>query len=355
MTKRMDPKGQGGFTLLEIIMAMTILTLVLGSVFSAVQVGVDTYERGRQSMELYQSARIGMRKTMEELQFALSQASFWQPSDQIRALPPETLFAMFGGMMIQENDPGKITFIGGRDQVKFVRKIYQMNKNPRFDLQECIIAADAGNELLYLEVARSLLEVKRASWFFQELFQTSLNGVISYQNGQATRFRKVGGPDEPPLHQFIGNTGVIQERYVLAEGIRGVEFRYTDGEGWHDSWSSTDIITNYRISAQSPNFDPNRDMQFNEKGPPRLVEITLELSNGDYLSGSVELGTGNLRSQKGVMGVESAPPSVGEFRGARPNPNAQQPGANQPGADSPVTPPAFPTVRPQPETPSAGV
>ncbi|MBZ0258707.1 prepilin-type N-terminal cleavage/methylation domain-containing protein [bacterium] len=338
-------QNKRGFTLLELMLAMTLMTIVMGSVFASVRVGIDAYDRGTKSMEQYQSARIGLRKTMEELQFSLSQASFWQPGDQYSAMSPEVIMAMERARMVRENDPGKIRFHGDAQSVLFVRKIYQLNQDPPFDLQECKINVDAGNQILYLEVVRSLLTVKRASWYFQQLYQTNLKGYVSMYGGQTIRFREIRSDEEPPLAQFIGDAGKIGKRYVLAYGVKGLHFRYTDGDGWKTSWSSEEVLTDYRISPNSPNFNATRDLQFHEKGPPLLTEITLDLANGDTVTGSVEIGSGNMRGRKGAMGIEQgvALPGVGSGKGAP---------IKNPGIPVPTLLPNQPGL-PQPETPSA--
>lgn len=337
---------KNGFTLLELMLGMTLMTIVMGSVFASVRVGVDAFDRGTKSMEQYQSARIGLRKTMEELQFSLSQASFWQPGDQYSAMSPEVLMAMESARMVRENDPGKIRFHGDAQSVLFVRKIYQLNQTPPFDLQECKIAVDAGNQILYLEVIRSLLVVKQASWYFQQLYQTNLKGYVSMYGGQTIRFREIRSDEEPPLTQFIGNAGAMGKRYVLAQGVKELRLRYTDGEGWKTSWNSEEVLTDYRISPNSPNFNANRDLVFHEKGPPLLAEITLDLANNDAVTGSVEIGSGNMRGQKGAMGIEqggTAVPSVGTGKGTP----IKNPGIPSPDLST------DPTGQPRPETPSA--
>lgn len=338
--KRQTQIGVRGFTLLELMLGMTLMTIVMGSVFAAVRVGVDAYDRGQKSMQQYQSARIGLRKVMEELQFSLSQSSFWQPGDQFRTMSPEVLMALENSRMIREADPGKIRFHGAAQSVMFVRKVYQLNQNPPFDLQECRIAVDQDNQVLYLEIIRSLLVVKQASWYFQQVFQTELGGYVSTYGGQNIRFRKQGPNEEPPIAQFLGDAGRIGRRYTLANGVTGLRLRFTDGEGWKTTWNSEEVLTDFRISPNSPNFNADRDLVFHEKGPPLITEITLELANGDNVTGSVEIGSGNMRGRKGTMGVE---------RGA-PLPGVGAPGQN---AQAPVL--AAPTAYPRAETPSAGI
>ncbi len=286
------------FTLVELLLGMSILALVIGSVYTGMKVGMEAYLAGQYSMELYQSARIGLREVAEELRFALSPNAFWHPADSYRNLTYEELINMFQGPIVQEEDPGAIVFQGNGNSVTFVRKVYQLNRFPPFDLQECSIYVDQDRKELVLEILRSLLAVKQMSWFYRYQFQLNLAGqVIPFQGGRA-RFRPMGMFGEPPIEQFIGDYGTIRKRYLIASGIHSIQFRYSSGKDWERSWSSQELVTEYRISPQSPNFDQMRDVIVREKGPPQITQISLELENGDVVSTATYIPAGRM-SQSG--------------------------------------------------------
>ncbi len=292
---------QSGFTLVELILAMTIMALVVGSVYSVMRTSMDAFTNGQYTMELYQSARIGLRRITEELRYALSPLSFWRPQDRIRDMALNELMATFNGPVIEEEDPGAILFTGQKQSVLFVRKVYQLEKYPPFDLQECRIYVDGEQKLLILEVVRSLLEVKQATWMFQQEFKANLNGFVVPMQGERVRVRPVGPNGEPPLDQYIGNRGMINKRYVLAEGVKSINFRFNAGEGWQSNWDSQQLEYIYRIPPNSPSFNHQRDVEIIEKGPPKIVEIFLELENGEKLITSADVPAGNMRS-KGLFG-----------------------------------------------------
>jgi len=304
MSCKQRTNANAGFTLIEILLAMTIVSLVMVSIFNIVSVGLQTFTAGTQSMEDYQSGRIAMRDVTEELRFALSPKAFWRPDDSIEQIPIEQLATRFTRPMIQERDPGAIRFIGSGDNVLFVRKRVKPSGNPPFDLEECRIFVDRHQNLV-LQVERSLIMVKRATWFFQELFEVNLNGFVvpnAGPGGGNMRLREVGPHGEPPLEQFVGNYGVVDRRYLLAEDIKEITFRYNDGSsGWQQSWDSQEIIPITRVSPQSESFNPVEDMQYVEKGPPRVVEITLTLHNDDTLVTAADIPAGNMHSMQGVF------------------------------------------------------
>ena len=305
---RLGTQRERAFTLLELLLGMGILALVITSVYSALRVGMESYRLGQYKMELYQSGRMALRRVTEELRFALSPFSFWHPSDVVVPQTYEDMLASFGGMVIQEEDPGAIRFMGEVKSVLFVRKIYQLNRYPPFDLQECRIRVDSDSKQLRLEVVRSLLAVKQATWYYQYLFKVNLAGrVIPFQGGRV-RFRQIGSPDDPPLMNFIGDYGVTNKVYLLAEGITDINFRYTDGQGWNSQWDSQTLITDYRISPQSANFNQIRDTRMREKGPPLVVEVQMKLENGDTLTTSTDVPAGNMQGLgAGSFGVSAGP------------------------------------------------
>ncbi|MEW6237594.1 MAG: prepilin-type N-terminal cleavage/methylation domain-containing protein [Candidatus Omnitrophota bacterium] len=310
-------RRQEAFTLIELMLAMAIAALVMGSVFSAMQAGLNAYKQGQESMELYQSARIGLRKVSEELRFALSANAFWRPVDDYKDERFNDFLqrkAMNNAAFVAERDPGAIRFQGDSHSVLFVRKVYQLGLKPPFDLQECRIYAAADGRLM-LEIVRSLLEIKQASWFFQYVFSANLSGQVISDGGRPLRFREITNPEEIPLLNFIGNRGVKNQASAICEGVKSISFRYTDGERWENSWDSQQVVTNYRVSNQSPNFNPDKDVMMREKGPPAIVEILLELENRDILSTTTDIPSGTMQ---GGMLIDSRPPAPAANPAAQP-------------------------------------
>ncbi len=293
-----------GFTLIELILGMTILTIIMGSIFMTMKVGMDAYRQGRHTMEVYQSGRIGLQKISQELQLALSSYSFSQLRDTYSQLTFEELMTQFKGIPVQEEDPGAIRFIGSANSITYVRKVYHLDQYPPFDLEECAIFVE--NNRLTLSVLRSLLEIKRATWFFQHIFKVNLNGVVIPEMGGRMRFREMGEFGEPPLQEWLGDVGFRDHRYTIAEGIQKIDFRFSDDGRWQSSWDSQELETTNRISPQSPNYIQNNDMKISEKGPPKIVEITLTLENNEILSTATDIPAGNMRAS--VFGVAQPPP-----------------------------------------------
>ncbi len=297
------------FTLIELLMGMTIMAMVIGSVFMTIHVGMAAYNQGQHSMELYQSARMALQKISDEMRFSLSPHAFWRPGDTYTEMGEDLLMQKMRGMPIREKDPGAIIFKGSSSRVQYVRKVYQLDQFPPFDLQECEIFADEETNRLLLNVRRSLLAVKRKSWMFMHLFEVNLSGIVLAQGVHGERYRSRGMLNEPPLDDFIGDYGTINRLYVIAEGIQKVSFRFGDDSGLKKNWDSQVLIKEYRKSRDSPNFNPTQDTEIYEKGPPLIVEISLQLENGDTLMTATDVPAGNMRG-KITPGQGGAPPAA---------------------------------------------
>ncbi len=292
-----------GFTLIELLLGMTLLTLIMGSVFATMQTGMNAYRQGRYTMELYQSGRIGLQKIADEVSLSLSSYSFWQPRDTYKQLTYDELMINMQGVPIQEEDPGAIRFLGSGNSVLYVRKKYHLDRYPPFDLEECQIAVENGR--IILRVLRSLLMVKQATWFYQHEFQVSLNGTVIPDMGGRMRFRTMGEMEEMPLQQWIGDYGVLNYNYTIAEGIKQIAFRYGEDGKWKNTWDSQELEIIHHVSPQSPNYKTT-DTEIREKGPPLVVEISVTLNNGEILVTSTDVPAGNMRAS--FLGPGGSPP-----------------------------------------------
>lgn len=72
------PERQGGFTLLELIIALTVLGVIVTIVFGALRVGVRAWEKGEREIESRQRERIVLDRIAQQM------ASIYRPVD----LPP---------------------------------------------------------------------------------------------------------------------------------------------------------------------------------------------------------------------------------------------------------------------------
>ena len=297
------------FTLVELVLAVLILALVVGAVHGTLHAGLTAYSAGQADMELYQSARVGLNRVTDQLRSALSPLSFWRPTDQIMDDMPweQVRYLVESGQMLEEEEPGPIQFLGTGEDVTFARKVFGGSSDKYFDIQEVRLYLDPEREQIRLELVKSLLDIKVASWYFAYLYQVDLKGqVVMDRTGKARRVRQFTSPDEPYLDEFIGDVGLDGRSMPIASGVEGVEFAYYDGESWSTSWNSREII---RIPmqplsrGQAYEFDPGLDFLHQEKGLPAAVSVTFALKNSEKLGVRVDIPAGNLNH----LGLSAVP------------------------------------------------
>lgn len=325
MRNNPSKRNKQAFTLIELILGMTIMSLVLVSSYAMLDTAMSAYRTGVKSMEMYQSARIGLRRVADELRFSLSANAFWKPTTNFILEPPELYFARNTVPVIEERDPGKVIFKGAKHEVQFTRKIYQLDSQLPFDLQLCVIHVDQENKQLLLTVHKSLLTLKKAAWWYGIQFQSPLQGFSFANQGTADiRYRAITNPEIPPipLDIYLGDVGIVNRSYLLAEHITNVEFRYADSASFQDNWDSGEIVKEYRISTLSPQFNATTDIKAIEKGPPQVIEIKLTMTNGETLVTSTDIPAGNMSNlgsafggggSTGVPGFNTGAPAPGAY------------------------------------------
>jgi prepilin-type N-terminal cleavage/methylation domain-containing protein len=129
--------GRGGFTLLELMVGVLIFSLVIGSIYFTLRVGVESFHRGEESMRIYQSVRIGWSD------WAGTCAPRCPPNrpgsnlaEDQRKLQNRRRFDLPEDTKPKESD---IVFMGDSRQVTFVLQEVISGAEPRFDLERCAI------------------------------------------------------------------------------------------------------------------------------------------------------------------------------------------------------------------------
>lgn len=306
-------RSKRGFTLIELILGMTIMAMVIVSAYSMLDTAMTAYRNGIQSMEVYQAARIGLRRVADELRFSLSQDAFWTPPLRYELVPKEQFLMTSTLPFIQERDPGKIIFKGAENEVVFTRKIYQLGAKLPFDLQLCKIHVNPESQQLLLTVMKSLLMIKQAAWWYAIQFNTGLDSfAFAFEQTADVQYRLINNPEMPlmPMEEYIGDYGVINKSYLIAEHVKSIHFRYADSDRFQTDWDSDEIVREYRISVQSPNFNAATDTRVDTKGPPLVVEIKLELKNGETLLTSTDIPAGNMTNLGGGARPQSGAPAA---------------------------------------------
>lgn len=65
-----QPGGQSGFTLIELVVAVSLFTLVIGAALSLYQQGVLAWQRGEKGVDVQENLRLGLDRMSRELRTA---------------------------------------------------------------------------------------------------------------------------------------------------------------------------------------------------------------------------------------------------------------------------------------------
>ena len=114
---------QTGFTLLELLVAIMIFTMVMATLYMVLEAGVGSFDRGQESMEIYQGARIGVARMGKDLRKAISPESPWSNQEYVKDDNQAQRFDEFGDPIESEEEENDIIFQGDETSVTFVVEV----------------------------------------------------------------------------------------------------------------------------------------------------------------------------------------------------------------------------------------
>ena len=190
LTPLMNPKNRRGFTLLEILLAMFIFTVVLSTLYTAYTGTFRNVDETESQADIYRMARIALERITEDLESAY--------------MPPHA-----GGLPTEEKPPQSVAFVG----------------------ETALISDRSADTLLFLS---------RAHLVFDEEEVDATSAKIAYdvrQNEEDEGVFILYRTDTPGFEEGPeqGTGGLI-----LCDGLHAIDFIYYDDEGReHDRWDST--------------------------------------------------------------------------------------------------------------------
>jgi len=262
-----------GFTLLELLVAILIFTLVIGTIYFTLTAGIQSFHRGEESMEIYQSVRVGLAHMGKDLRKAVSPESPWSnlAEDERRGRndPMDDPLNYDGdeylGPEPKEND---IIFVGDSRQVKFVVQEVVPGGDPIFDLREIQYSVDGEEQLLIRVTTNSILQKRMMEW-------------RSLHSENETEYRL----------NYANNVSFEEITEEIARNIADLELEYFDGKEWRDTWDSNQYVDEeayYDYADDWGGSDQEQGDWQDEEEPERLglpdaVRVSLQLSNREYV------------------------------------------------------------------------
>lgn len=270
-------KGRSGFTLIELILAISIFVLVVGTVYASLRAATQALVVGRASMELYQTSRSGMNRMMMDFRKALAPASFpFNDEEDDPELTDDEYFARQ-----EDKEQLHVTFKGDAKQVQFViRQEIEQEEGTKMDIREVRYHLDDKKQLVK-EVYRSLLEARLAELLSRRMEERA---------PEEHRFRKDGRRSTPPP----ADEGYFDKPIIhpICENVQEVKFAYFDGENWKDTWDSEEVV----LSEFSRDIDEAElsDEDEEKVGLPKLVRCEIQVAEEVRLSCCTEVPTADL-------------------------------------------------------------
>ena len=252
---------RGGFTLVELLLAMTILAIVIVSVSAALVTATRALTTGEENLELYQSSRAGLNKMVKDLRRSLSPLSI--PYEE--RVPEEEIIddPYFQGNLGNEDEGYlQIVFRGELNQVEFViRQETSDDDGPSLDIKEVRYKLD-DEGCVTKEIYRSLLIARLEDALERRMIEILGEGAFFQQD-------KTQGYLED------------QKEVEICEGVRDLRFEYFDGVEWYESWDSEDWFVKDYATEWEDEVLTEEDVELS--GLPQLVRIEMALTNGTVL------------------------------------------------------------------------
>jgi len=267
------PPKAAGFTLIELMLAITIVVLVLGSISAALVTATKALTVGTESIELFQTSRAGMNRIVRDLRASLSPNSMpyeEQMQEELEELYQDPYYA-------EEPDEEtlQITFRGSANEVEIVKREELIEEDgPSMDLREIRYRLGEENTVVK-EIYRSLLTARLEDTLIQRL-------LFRYGEDAYIPFNETMGFIEDPKPQ------------ILCDGVEAIDFHYFDGYEWLRNWDSEEVLINEFAQDLEDEFLTEEAEE--KRGLPQLVSVSMRLTNGTTLDTATDIPASSLNA-----------------------------------------------------------
>ena len=243
-----------GFTLVELMVAVTILIIIGGTAYTAFNMALDTYQRDGTRMIMFQGVRIALNNVANDL----SNVYLVEGDNSLNVLTEdvpedETVnkdIISFVSMVDSKPDP-------------FVSQLSltsEEDEEEEDEEEESSLQSDIKRIFYYLKIVESEEEEE-----FEEFEPEPESTEQTYSLIRATS-EKLDLGEEVSLQEVIeggvipptteeeleeGLEGTPLREVVIAENVTSLDFKYSDGEDWLDNWEEE------------------------EESPPKAVQVTI--------------------------------------------------------------------------------
>ncbi|MAF10976.1 hypothetical protein CMK11_11055 [Candidatus Poribacteria bacterium] len=226
-------RADGGFTLVELMVTMTLLSIVAGMAYSSFTHAVDVYQQGAGRLSLAQSVRMGIGELTRDISNGLAggddealalyiedvasdiEGEGWDIITFVAHVPPAESSGELGptsplppslrqnsGLTEEEEDIGGVSS-------DLLRVAYMVGPDPMLPQESGPTESDE-------PATQSLLRVTTSTLELEEAFGDAL------------------GQDPSTMVAMLQEQGATVEAVI--DGVRSLNFEFFDGEEWWDQW-----------------------------------------------------------------------------------------------------------------------
>lgn len=232
------------FTLLEVLVAMALVSLVAGAMYTSLHVAFKARQSTVKSLEPITAARVAMDQVVRDVQ---------------AMLPP--VGVMTGAMLGQDarNDQGfdadTLSFYNAAGPAQ--KMAYAQNVQYFGDVQQVQWSLMTGVDW---NIAKNAAEQTSAA-------AGMLPGELAVDDGQMLLVRQVG-------RRMLTPVALEPVPQVYARAVRSLNLRYYDGSQWLDEWDSTTRDNNLPLAVEvTLEFEPEVDARNPNAVGIRLVQV----------------------------------------------------------------------------------
>lgn len=232
-------KRQTGFTLIELMVSVTILAIISGTVYTAFNSSLNVYQRESGRVIMHQKCRVAVDQIArdlsnlfyiqgdEDLQFQaedVSQETGEQDTITFVLVTDNSPDPFLAQLYPQEEDPA-IDEEATQATSDLTRVVYMLGTDPELTEEQL---SERGSTDEEEQQSLSLLRITSRSLNLEELMEGFDEGIESLVESERAALE-------------AGETPETQTQ-VVADHVVSLDFKFFDGEEWIEAWEEEEIL-----------------------------------------------------------------------------------------------------------------
>lgn len=275
-----DRKVSGGFTLIEVMVAITILSIILAMIYASFSSVVLSVEDAREESEKLRTKQFLARSLTENLAQALEG---WSPGAAYRTFDPNTAGGAQGGQI--DRGVMRYQFIGSNESGP---------NGPQDTMSFASSAPMAGAEALPGQIKLVSLQLQEdteaedARWEDRDAPQSmaltvSETPLVTTGTGLGQGFTNASQQSQL-MQDAAGDMEAASVSWSMP--VYALDLAYYDGQQWRETWDSQQIgrlpwMVRARVKLTSPEDDEFASrMELDPEEDPNVIELLFTVPAG---------------------------------------------------------------------------